>query len=111
MIEQDIFNQLKSLVAGRMYPMSAPEDTVTPYIVFQNIHNAPENTLNGVSINNTHMQVDCYGKTATEVYALRDAVLASMAASSLVNVQKSNQDAYEAEVKLYRVIIDFSIWQ
>lgn len=111
MIEQTLTSTLSALAGGRMYPLVAPDSPVTSYIVYQNIANSPENTLaDGVPINNTRMQIDCYDKTYAGVKALAAAVVTAMSGASFTNLLTMNQDLYEAEVKLYRVQMDFSIW-
>lgn len=110
MIEEQLKTTLSSLVGGRVYPMTAPDKPTTPYITYQNIANSPENTLTGVPVNNTRMQVDCFDKTYSGVKTLAANVVTAMQAASYANVQTMNQDIYEAEVKLYRVQFDFSIW-
>ncbi len=102
---------LSSLTGGRVYPLVAPDSPIKPYIVYQNIANSPENTLaNGVPINNTRMQIDCYDLTYAGVKTLSAALVTTMAAASFTNIQTMNQDLYEPEVKLFRIQFDYSIW-
>jgi hypothetical protein len=111
MIEQTLAALLGPLVSMRVYPLVAPDSPVTPYIVYQNIANSPENTLaDGVPINNTRMQIDVYDKTYAGVKALAASVVAAMAGASFTNVPGINQDLYEADVRLYRVLMENSIW-
>jgi hypothetical protein len=111
MIEQSLFTALSGLAGGRVYPLTAPDSPTKPFIIYQNIANTPEVTLaNGVPINNTRMQIDCYDKTYAAVKALAVSVQAAMAAASFTNVPLMNQDLYEQDVKLYRVQLDYSLW-
>jgi hypothetical protein len=115
MVENALFNLLNGLVGGRMYPMVAPDSPTVPFIVYQNITNSPEYTLGNTSpINNTRMQIDCYSDTYGGVKSLvasvQSAMQAAAQAKTLVNVPKMSSDLYEAEVKLYRVTQDYSIW-
>jgi hypothetical protein len=110
-IEQQLATTLSALVSGRIYPLTAPDSPVTPYIVYHNIANTPENTLaDGVPINNSRIQVDCYDKTYSAVKTLAASVISSMSVAPFTNIATLNQDIYEAEVKLFRVQQDFSIW-
>ena len=94
-----------------MYPLIAPDNPVVPYIVYQNIVTTPEVTLaDGAPLNSARMQIDLYDKVFLNVKTLSTQVAAAMAASALVNIPLTNQDMYEPEVKLYRVIMEYSIW-
>lgn len=111
MIEQTIFSTLNGLVGGRCYPMVAPDSPTCPYIVYQNIANKPEVCLDGnIPISNTRMQIDAYEKTYSGVKTLKASIDAAMLAAAFKNVPLMQQDIYEAEVKLYRVQQDYSIW-
>lgn len=111
MIEETIFSTLTGLVGGRVYPLIAPDKPTTPFIVYQNVANSPENTLaDGVPINNTRIQLDCYASSYAAVKALAASLQAAMAAAAFTNIQLMNQDLYEPDVKLYRVQFDYSLW-
>jgi len=111
MIEQALFATLQGLVGGRMYPLVAPDSPTAPCIVYQNIANTPEVTLaNGIPINNTRMQIDCYDSTYAAVKTLAAAVQAAMAMAAFTNVPKMSQDLYEPDVKLFRMQMDYSVW-
>lgn len=97
------------LVVGKCYPMVAPEKPVVPYAVYFQIANAPEVTTNNmVPIENTRFQVDVYAKTYGQVQSLAADIRAAML--DMGAVPNVAQDLYEDEVKLYRVMQDFSIW-
>ena len=111
MIEETLFSTLTGLVSGRVYPMTAPDSPVAPFIIYQNITNSPENTLSdGIPINNTRMQIDAYAKTYADVKILAASIQSTMQSASFTNILSTNQDLYEQEVKLYRVQMDYSIW-
>lgn len=111
MIEETLKTTLSSLVAGRVYPLIAPNKPTVPFIIYQNIANTPEVTLaDGIPINNTRMQIDCYDKTYAGAKALAVSIQIAMAAASFINVPAMSQDLYEADVKLYRVQQDYSLW-
>jgi hypothetical protein len=111
MIEETLQATLSALVGGRVYPMVAPDSPTKPYIIYQNIANSPNNTLaDGVPINNTRMQIDCYDITYANVKNLSASISAAMAAASFSNILTMNQDLYEQDPMLYRVQQDYSIW-
>lgn len=111
-IEESLKAALNSLVGNQVYPMIAPQDVVSgPYITYQNIVNAPEYSLSdGITINNTRMQIDCWADDYATVKTLANSVAVAMQAAPFTNVPRSSRDAYEAPVKKYRVILDYSLW-
>lgn len=95
----------------RVYPLSAPDATARPYIIFQRITSNDENVLAGSSgLVNTRMQVDCYADTYASVINLAAQVDALFNAWVTQNVSLGAQDLYESDVKLYRIQADYSIW-
>lgn len=110
-IEESLKSTLNSLVSNQVYPILAPQGVTGSYITYHNIINSPENTLSdGISINNTRMQLDCWADDYSTVKALANAVATTMEAASFTNIQRSSQDGYESVVKKYRVILEYSIW-
>lgn len=97
--------------ADRVYPVIAKPDVSAPYITFQVVAGVPDTGLGGASgLVNTRMQIDCYAGSHSEVDALKAQVEAALAGSALQNVELSTQDLYEADVNLFRVLLDYSIW-
>jgi hypothetical protein len=112
-LESDVQTLLAgvSLATGGVFQTTAKQGVAAPYIVWDEIISTTNNTLNGASnIQNTRIQVDCYAKTPDTRRTLRDAVTTAMAAATFKNVQLTSQHAFEADVKLYRAILDFSVW-
>ena len=112
-----IQQQLAALLSGataagaRVYPMTAPDGVLKPYITYQRISANSENVLSGASgLTNTRMQIDVYASTYGEACAIASEVAALMAAWSVQNVSVLSQDFYEDPVKLFRVSSDYSIW-
>ena len=96
---------------NRIFPMTAPDSVVRPYIVFQRITTNDENVMGGsTSLYNTRMQIDCYADTYAGVIALAAQVDALFIAWTIQNVSLGQQDLYESDVKLYRIQADYSIW-
>lgn len=111
MIEGDIQALLASLVAGRCYPLVAPESVVKPYITYQVISNVPEVTLEGpCGTERLRIQIDVWGSTYATVKGLETQIKSTMAVSSIVNIPLMTQDLYESEVKTYRQLMEFAIW-
>jgi hypothetical protein len=110
-IQQDIFTALSSVVGGRVFPNIAPGNVQKPYVVYARVSSAPENTLaNGSPIDNTRLQVDCFDVTYAGAALLADAVKAALDASAITHLLLMEQDQFEPDALLHRVILDFSLW-
>lgn len=96
-----------------IYPFTATQNTAPPYLIYQRVSSTVNNVLDGNGnppINNTRMQIDCWGRNYAECQALAASVTTAMLGWFLQNVKLDEQDGYEEDVKLYRVILDFNIW-
>ena len=95
----------------RVYPQVAPDGVASPFIVYQRVTENVENVLTGrTALINTRLQVDVYATTYAQAQQVATAVADLMAGWALPNVQILAQDIYESEVKLHRVMTDYSIW-
>ena len=111
MIQQDIFTALSGVAGGRVFPNIAPSNVQKPYVVYARVSSAPENTLaDGAPIENTRLQVDCFDTTYAAAVALAETVKAAIKSSAITHVLLLEQDQFEPEALLHRVILDFSIW-
>lgn len=107
----EMVSVLNPLVANKCYPLIAPDNTATPYITYHTVVNSPVVTLDdGVPINNTRMQIDCFASTYPEAKQLAMDIASAMQTASFKVVPRSTQDLYEDAMKIYRVSQDFSIW-
>ena len=111
MIQQDLFAALAGVAGGRVFPSVAPNNVQKPYVVYARVSSAPENTLtDGAPIENTRLQVDCFDTTYAAVVALAETVKDAVKSSAITHVLLLEQDQFEPEALLHRVILDFSIW-
>jgi hypothetical protein len=111
MIQEQVFAAASSLVGGRMYPNVAPNNVQKPYLVYMRVSSKPENTLaDGVPIENTRVQIDCFDTTYAAVVALAEGVKAALRASEITSLLILEQDQFEPDAQLHRVILDFSLW-
>jgi hypothetical protein len=95
----------------RVYPQIAPDNVERPYIVYQRVTQNVENVLSGrTGLINTRLQVDVYASTYAQAQQIATAVAGLMDGWALPNVQILAQDIYESDVKLHRVMADYSIW-
>ena len=82
-----------------------------PYIVYQRVVRVIYNNLQRPSnLQNTRVQIDVYAKTYSAAQQLASAVSLVMQAAPFINLQISDQDFYEMQVRLHRVSLDYSIW-
>jgi hypothetical protein len=111
MADETIQALLDPLSTGGAHQDIAEQGTVTPYIVWQHVISPINNTLGGASnIQNSRVQVDCYASSPAARRTLADAVVAAFDVTPLKNVQLSRQNLYESDTKLFRTMLDFSIW-
>lgn len=100
-------------VGERIWPVTRANQTL-PAITYQRIAGVPQNDLDGDDGNllNIRMQIDVWATTHDAVKALAEAVRTRMqtAASTFHAVMILDQDIYEDESRIYRVLMDFSCW-
>lgn len=112
MIETDIFDALKDLVSDRCYPLMMPQNPVLPAIVYSRQASDPQYRLEGgSSLSQVRMQIECYAKTYDEAKAISADVRSAMEEASFKGTMIFDTDFYEPDVKLYRVIHDFYVWE
>lgn len=109
-----IFQTLGPLVDGRVYPLQVTEDDLadTPFIIYQSITGRPLNTIDGHTGHEwVRTQIDIYHD---DLYQCT--ILANKAIEALTNKIKASEyggqsQSYDPEARLYRIMIDFSLWQ
>jgi hypothetical protein len=112
MIETDIFDALGDLVSGRCYPLQMPQSPTYPCIVYARISSNPQNRIEGgASLDQVRVQVDCYDLTYTGAKTLCASVRSAMEGAAFKATLQFDTDLYEPEVKVYRVMMDFYVWQ
>ena len=111
MMQAQLFTAISGVAGGRVFPNLAPNDVQTPYLVYLRVASVPENTLaDGVPIDNTRVQIDCFDTTYAAALTLAESVKAALRASNITFVLLMEQDQFEFDALLHRVILDFSIW-
>ena len=111
MMQQDLFAALSGVAGGRVFPNVAPNNVQTPYVVYARVSCNPENTLaDGSPIDNTRLQIDCYDTTYAAAVTLAQAIKQALKASAIAHVALTEQDQFEPEALLHRVILEFSVW-
>jgi len=115
MIEKAIYDTLRNnaavaaLVGNRVRPVHLRQGDPFPAIVYTRISTEPVNDLDGHGgLDNCRFQIDCYSEGYQELRNLAAAVKTAMNAAG--HLQAGDRDLYESDLKLHRVILDFSIW-
>ena len=109
---QTIHRLLGSLVDKRIYPMIAPENTTTPYIVWQVISAQPQNTLDGTTHHEwVRVQIDIYHKNYDACVQLSHDVVATLDQNIQISIYDGTQQLYENDTRLFRQSIDIEFWQ
>ncbi|WP_298406566.1 DUF3168 domain-containing protein [Janthinobacterium sp.] len=113
-IETALFEALRGLVADRVYPDLAPENTVRPYITYQQVGgdavNFVENTI--PSKKNARMQINVWADTRLQATAMAGTVEDVL--RTLIALQPTVLGAaiaaYDDETKLRGTLQYFSLW-
>jgi hypothetical protein len=115
MTESEVYSLLKNdigvnaLISGRVSPLVAPQDIITPYITYRVITGMKIQCLGGEIFQGDYrMQLDCYSTTYVNVKAVSQAVKACLIgfmSSSEINII----DDYDDETLLFKQVIDFKI--
>ncbi|WP_219118972.1 DUF3168 domain-containing protein [Janthinobacterium sp. UMAB-56] len=113
-IEVQVFQALRQLVDGRVYPDLAPADVARPYIVYQQVGGDAVNFLDGAisSKRNSRMQVCAWAEARIEASTLIE--LAELALHAVTALQAVTLGApvatYDEETTLRGARQDFSLW-
>ena len=101
-----------SSVSTRIYPIWLPTLTQYPAITYIRISGLPENDLQGYSnLENIHLQIDAWAKTFKQAKALSTCIHTAMGtATAFKALLTADNDIYEDDAEVYRVIQEYSIW-
>lgn len=113
-LQTNFFTLAAPLVGNRVYPQGTAPAYGGEYMTYSRVSADEQITLdpNGGTGNlvNTRFQVDVYGLGFDDVQALAASLKVGLKAWALVNVLLGEQDMYEPDTKLHRVMLDLSIW-
>ena len=113
-LQSDFFTLAGPIFTGRVYPNVAPDLVEKPYLTYSRISGLEETTLDtngGVNnLRNTRLQLDVWAATYGEAQAKAEALRTALKTWAVPNVFQSDQDMYEADTKLHRVMLDISTW-
>lgn len=113
-LQTDFFELAGAIFAGRLYPGVAPADVATPYATYTRVVAIEQATLdvNGGTGNstNTRLQIDIWSPVYLDVHTKASALKAALKGWVVENIILSEQDGYEADTHLHRVMLDVSLW-
>lgn len=105
---------ITAITSARIYPVILPPGTAAafPAITYLRVSGDRIYSLSGYStLENPRMQVDCWSTSFETTKGLADEVRQAMDnATAFASILISDQDLYEDEMKLYRISMDFSVW-
>ena len=109
---QDLQALLGPLAAGGAhYAACTVQPVPSEYIVWLRVVSTANVSLSGPSnLQNTRIQIDVFAASPERMEAIADAVRAAFKASTITNVPGSSQDTYEEPVRLFRSILEYSVW-
>lgn len=111
-VENLIYNAIKNLANGNVYPIVLPDTSSLPAIVYQRISSLPVNSLDGDSdLDSVRIQISVWANTYNEVKELSSVVRITLNDSVLKLVTENDTDDYEPETKRFRVLTDYVVWQ
>ncbi|NYT76553.1 DUF3168 domain-containing protein [Alcaligenaceae bacterium] len=113
-IHADLIDCLGSLVSNRVFfgilPIAVGSPPVVPAIVLPVDIVTPVNTICGASdLQDYRMQIDTYTATHPGMLTLRDSVFAAVETKFPMAVRLNDMYAFDADLKLHRRIIEYSI--
>ena len=109
-LQTSLQTALAGLASGGAWNLRAAQNTVAPYIVWQRVIQATNNSTSGASnLQNTRVQIDVYAKDYPTADSVATSIESSIAAA-FNSVKLSEQDFFEDDTKLYRISQDFSLW-
>jgi hypothetical protein len=111
-IEATLKTTLSSLVGGRVYPDTPPDNPTFPLIVYQQVGGQAVEYLEGVLADkdNARIQIVVWSKTRLEASSIarsaRDELVGTLTATTLA----APVSLYEEELKIYGSRTDYSVW-
>lgn len=113
-IQSDLFALLGPVMGSRVYPQGTAPAYAGAYVTYSRIDSIEESTLdtNGGTGNlfNTRLQIDVYSTSFGEAQTKAAAVKAALKGWSIVNIPITDEDMYEPDTKLHRVMMQVSTW-
>jgi hypothetical protein len=104
---------VNALIAGRIYTEVAPEGTAVPYVIQALINEGRLVVLEGgaATQNPNRVQLDCYDDNFDDALDLSNKMeTAIVGAGTFAVGELSRQTNYDTQTRLYRIMLDVSLW-
>lgn len=100
-----------ALVGSRIAPLLRTQDLVLPAITLQRITLSPTNQFSGDGgLDQTRVQVDCYGATYSNARAVADAVRTAMKAVPILMTLETERFDEPPNPGVYCVTQEYEVW-
>ena len=107
-------NRITDITELRIYPVLLPQGAAAafPAVTYQRVSADRVYSLSGYStLENVRIQIDCWATSFETVKDLGDKMRQTVdGATAFASNLISDQDLYEDELGVYRVSMDFSLW-
>lgn len=109
---------LSALIAGRIYPATAPENPTYPYLIYQVVSSRPEYALDGSQCGWKRIQFDVWGQSYSDcrntLKALRNALDTYSGAlvdgTRVLDALRSTEiDQFENDSRSFRSIAEYEL--
>lgn len=99
-------------ISTRIYPLTLPQETGYPCIVYARYSGTRHNTLSGyANLESPMIMVDCWATSYSDAKGLSTRIHTAMnGATAFQALLISDVDYYEDDLKLYHVTQDYSCW-
>lgn len=110
--ESIVYQALKSLGLGNVYPDVAPDGTLPPYFTYQAVGGQSVNMLDDVvALQNARIQVNAWTTSRSQAVTMINAAINALCPEPiLANSIGAPISTYETDTKFYGSRVDFSIW-
>jgi hypothetical protein len=111
-IEATLKTTLGSLVSGRVYPDTPPDNPTFPLIVYQQVGGQAIEYLEGTigDKDNARMQVVVWAKTRLEAASIARSARVALVGTLTATTLAAPVSLYQEELKLYGSRTDYSLW-
>lgn len=110
--ESIVYDAIKTLAAGRVYPDEAPLGVARPFIVFQAVGGESTNYLSNTdNLQNGRVQVSVWADDRLTAIDVMQSVIAALTPAPIFATSKGAPVSIrEFDTKLYGSRLDFSVW-
>lgn len=111
-LQAELVALLSPLVQGRIYPNFAPELPACPYVVYRRVSVTGLPVLDGGTGGQvrTQFQLDLYATSYASALECAQRLRLLLAAWPQPHLIHLEQDLYEPECALHRVLIELAVW-